>query len=369
MAGQPTSLDSGCHAACVTLAEIIDAAIRDAPQSQSNRALASRPLVSAFFDRLSSLTTPDLKSANLKAILLKIFEDLLHLVPRAAFLKSPAHLGLGVLSDEYTAPESVVRIWAFRRMADAESYWLFRHGVAISTGAIALTEVLFSMTPLNATGVVLDPRVGRAEARGLRFDLPATASAMNMPQLQQDNVRSVDLSSKSSTALATIFGSNFAPLRPQVSLSAGRLPVAQPISIPPRPAPLRLTPQLAGLVCLPGVPATIGPFASAMASLNQAVSQRRASIVACLRTLLRDDFILWHRGRQAAVHASLLADLLAIENDEALMATAGSPITVPDLSNDALIHMITLSIDGFNYRSRGIVFVLPVSFSTSYISL
>ncbi|VDK37547.1 unnamed protein product [Taenia asiatica] len=351
VAGQPTSLDSGCYAACVTLANIVDSAVHDAPSG--TRSLASRALVAAFFDRLGALAAADLKSTNLKASLLKIFEELLQLVPRGASLNSPALLGLGVLSDEYNTPGGVLRLWAFRRMADAESYWLFRHGVAVSSGAVALMETLFSMTPLNATGLVLDPRVGRTEARGLRFDLPPTPNTINIPLQQQKELRPVDLVAKTSTALANIFSSNFAPLRPHVPLSSGRPAVAQPISLPLRPATLRLTPQLAGLICLPGVPATIGPFIAAMATLNQAVSQKRAAVVACLRVLLRDDFILWHRGRQAAVHASLLADLLAIENDETLMATVGSPINVPDLSNEALIHMITLSVDGFTYRNRG----------------
>ncbi|CDS35832.1 PIK kinase FAT and Armadillo domain containing protein [Echinococcus multilocularis] len=350
VAGHPTSLDSGCYAACMTLANIVDSAVHDTPLS--TRSLTSKALVTTFFDRLGTLATADSKSTNLKATLLKIFEELLQLVPRGASLKSPAHLGLGVLSDEYYAPNSVVRMWAFRRMADAESYWLFRHGVAMSSGAMALMETLFPMTPLSATGLVLDPRVGRTETQGLRFDLPPTPNAINIPLQQQKDLRPVDLVAKSSTALANIFSSNFAPLRPHVPLSSGRAAVVQPISLPLRPATLRLTPQLAGLICLPGVPAAIGPFAAAMATLNQAVSQKRAVVVACLRALLRDDFILWHRGRQAAVHASLLADLMAIENDETLMATVGSPINVPDLSNDALIHMITLSVDGFNHRNR-----------------
>ncbi|KAL5112649.1 hypothetical protein TcWFU_008075 [Taenia crassiceps] len=134
VAGQPTSLDSGCYAACVTLADIVDSAVHDSPSG--TRSLTSRALVTAFFDRLSALAAAELKSTNLKASLLKIFEELLQLVPRGASLNSPAHLGFGVLSDEYCTSGGAVRMWAFRRMADAESYWLFRHGVAMSSGAV-----------------------------------------------------------------------------------------------------------------------------------------------------------------------------------------------------------------------------------------
>ncbi|KAM7539597.1 hypothetical protein Aperf_G00000045134 [Anoplocephala perfoliata] len=353
VAGYPTSLDTGCHAACMSLAAIIDGEIGEGSSNTSSNSLTSRELVTAFFERLSTLaTTTDPKSVNLKGALLKIFEELLQLVPQGANLKFPAPPSIPVISDEYSVPGSAVRVWAYRRMADAESFWLFRNGVSISCGAIAAMETLFSMSLLNASNLILEPRVGRAETRGLRFDLPATPNALSITHLQQRESTVTDLVSKSSTTLANFFSSYFAPLRPHTPLSAGRTAVAQPVSIPSRPATLRLTPQLAGLICIPGVPATIGPFAAAFTTLNQAVGQKLLKVVACLRTLLRDDFILWHRGRQAAVHASLLADLLAIENDEAIMATAGSPINVPDLSNDALMHLITLSLDGFKHRSK-----------------
>lgn len=368
----------------MSLASIIDSEIDKIAPFGS---LTSQELVTAFFEQLSALTqVSDPKSVNLKAALMKIFEDLLQMVPRGIKLQSPAAPSIPVISDEYSSPGSVVRVWAFRRLADAESYWLFRNGVSISTGAIAAMETLFSMTPLGATGVILDPRVGRVETRGLRFDLPANPNnVLSIPQMQQKDAPAADLVSKSSIQLTNFFTSYFAPLRQQTSLSTstapstGRTPapVSQPISIPSRPATLRLTPQLAGFICPPGVPATIGPFAAAMSTLNQAIGQKVQKVSACLRTLLRDDFILWHRGRQAAVHASLLADLQAMENEndgddgdgggggggeggmeeeeeQPLMASArGAPINVPDLSNDALMHLITLSLEGFKHRNKG----------------
>ncbi|VDN95889.1 unnamed protein product [Rodentolepis nana] len=356
VSGNPTSIDTGCYAACMSLASIIDSEI-----DKSSGSFTSRELITAFFERLSALTqVADPKSVNLKAALMKIFEELLQLVPQGAKLDSPAAPSIPVISDEYSGPGSVVRVWAYRRMADAESYWLFRNGVSISCGAVAAMEILFSMTPLKASGLILDPRVGRVETRGFLFDLSATPNnALNIPQLQQRESPSADLISKSSIQLANFFSSYFAPLRSQTPLSVAPITgrstaTTQPISIPSRPTSLRLTPQMSGFICLPGVPATIGPFSAAMTMLNQAIGQKIQKVAACLRTLLRDDFILWHRGRQAAVHASLLADLLAIENDEeALMAsTTGSPIYVPDLSNVALMHLITLSLEAFRHRNK-----------------
>ncbi|VDD83203.1 unnamed protein product [Mesocestoides corti] len=351
VAGQPAGLDTGCYAACVTLADVVDAAALNVPST--TRPLTSRQLIAAFFDRLSGLATTDVKLSTLKSSLVKIFEDLLQLVPQASSLNVPAHSPLGFLNDECNTSGSVVQVWAYRRFVDAESYWLFRHGVALCSGSLGLAEILFSMTPLSATGVILDPRVGRLESRGLCFDLPATPNATITPQFhQQKEPRPVDLVSKSSTALASIFASNFAPLVQPAAAPPNRASVAPAVCLPSRPAPLRLTPQLAALICQPGVPATVGPFAAAMSTMNQAVVQRRATVIACLRTLLRDDFILWHRGRQAAVHANLLADLLDIDNDDAAMGTSKSPINVPDLSNECLVQMIALSVEGFSHRSR-----------------
>ncbi|VDP90333.1 unnamed protein product [Echinostoma caproni] len=82
------------------------------------------------------------------------------------------------------------------------------------------------------------------------------------------------------------------------------------------PVPFRLTPHLAGFVCLPGAPANVGPFAISLTTVAQALAaaQRPSHVLTSLyRTLLRADYILWHRGRQAAVHAFQL--LLGAENE------------------------------------------------------
>ncbi|VEL11853.1 unnamed protein product [Protopolystoma xenopodis] len=93
---------------------------------------------------------------------------------------------------------------------------------------------------------------------------------------------------------------------PLLCLSAGACSALSPASA--RPAPFRLTPQLAGLVLPPGGPAAVGggPLAGALVTGGMAVTRRRHQVAGLMRTLVRDDFVLWHRGRQSAGLAELL---------------------------------------------------------------
>ncbi|VDN36837.1 unnamed protein product [Dibothriocephalus latus] len=103
---------------------------------------------------------------------------------------------MGVLNEEFNGRDgsggaSTLRLWAFRRFSDAESYWLFRRGVAQHCGALGLAEVLFNLTPLNANCLLIEPRAARLEAHNYLFDLPSaafTTSTTTARQLQQKDL-------------------------------------------------------------------------------------------------------------------------------------------------------------------------------------
>ncbi|BHF68158.1 hypothetical protein SprV_0301118800 [Sparganum proliferum] len=384
VAGRPAGLDAGCQAAAVPLVEIVDsAALSVRPVSASPPPLC-RDLVVTYFERLLLLVQASPEGEfPVKASLSQIFWELLRLVTPGARLHTPAPSRLGVLSEEFNGRDgfsgaSALRLWAFRRFSDAESYWLFRRGVALHCGTLGLAEVLFNLTPLRANCLLIEPRAARLEAHNYLFDLP-TAAVTARPQQQKDlssggsarasmsNLHpSVGLPLKPGSMLTKSFATVFAPLtsRPggQTGPNASCLPAASAFASNaavaggsftplPRAVPFRLTPQLWGLLCPPGVPATIGPLAASMHTLGQALASRRSTLLACLRTLLRDDYILWHRGRQAAIHACVLADVLGATGRP--MDARQGLVNAPELSNERLIQLITLTTDAFNQRIRG----------------
>ncbi|KAF6768529.1 Transformation/transcription domain-associated protein [Paragonimus kellicotti] len=439
--GRPSGLEGGCHPTAVSLFGVLEQAcvswINQPVESNAPAQLESdgssstglqyaagaREMVFMYYEKISHMKKYSMKSKSTASFLGKLFRYLSEKIPPYPYVKSPLISALRSLTyrniypNEQTvvvSPEvpraSLLQRWAANRMWDAESYWLFRHTVASHLGLIGLMEQLFHLTPLHPGCLVLDPRSGRAEARHLRFALPPNQLPVTDPvsptpsQHQQPSHQShssgTDKCTSGSSQLTFCFAQAMT-LRVHNSsdrtLSSSDVDSAHYWPIAPNPVPFRLTPNLAGFVCLPGAPAHVGPLAASFTIAAQALSnaQRSHCLGGLYRTLLRGDYILWHRGRQAAVHAfqlllggqSWLADSLSSsgdsDSDEAepgwkrkkklfdeLGVSSVRPATterehsdhptldtrtalVPDLTNENLIQLITLTVDAMNTSLKG----------------
>ncbi|KAF5398116.1 hypothetical protein PHET_05828, partial [Paragonimus heterotremus] len=434
--GRPCGLEGGCHPTAVSLFGVLEQAcaswINQPVESNASAQLESdgssstglqyaagaREMILMYYEQLSHMKKHSMKSKNTASFLGKLFRYLSEKIPPHPYVKSPLISALRSLTyrniypNEQTdvlSPEvpraSLLQRWAANRMWDAESYWLFRHTVASHLGLIGLVEQLFHLTPLHPGCLVLDPRSGRAEARHFRFTLPPNQLPVTDPvsptpsQHQQpshpSHSSSTDKCASGSSQLTFCFAQAMM-LRmhnsPDQTLSSSDVDFAHYWPIAPNPVPFRLTPNLAGFVCLPGAPAHVGPLAASFAVAAQALSnaQRSHCLGGLYRTLLRGDYILWHRGRQAAVHAfqlllggqSWVADSLSSSGDsdsdeaepgwkrkkklfdELGVSSVRSATTerehsdhptldtgtalVPDLTNEHLIQLITLTVDAMN---------------------
>ncbi|KAA3675078.1 transformation/transcription domain-associated protein [Paragonimus westermani] len=432
--GRPSGLEGGCHPAVVSLFGVLEQACAswinqpvesntpaqfDSDGSSSTGlqyAVGAREVIFTYYEQLLRMKKYSMKSKTTASFLGKLFRYLSEKIPPYPYVKSPLMSALrsltyrnvysnertDVLSTEFPRA-SLLQRWAANRMWDAESYWLFRHTVASHLGLIGLMEHLFHLTPLHPGCLVLDPRSGRAEARHLRFGLPPNQLPMVepvSPTLSQHHQSSHQSHSSSTDKCAS--GSSQLTICFVQAMSLGMHNSSdQTLSsdadsthywrIAPDPVPFRLTPNLAGFVCLPGAPAHVGPLAASFAVAAQALSSaQRSRLGGLYRTLLRGDYILWHRGRQAAVHAfqlllggqPWLADSLSSsgdsDSDEAepgwkrkkklfdeLGVSSVRPgttdreysdystldtrtVLVPDLTNEHLIQLITLTVDAMS---------------------
>ncbi|CAH8511956.1 unnamed protein product, partial [Dicrocoelium dendriticum] len=443
--GRPSGLDAGCHPATVSLSGVLEqacsswmSAVPTASSSHSstngqfttpgapaqNASQYSSPyvagagnLICMFYEKLSQLNRHPNQIRIDAQHMCKLFEELATKIPGSVRAKSPLVSTLGILPD-YTDSDgkgeetpkaefsrgSLLRRWAANRMLDSESYWLFRHTIASCLGLINLMEYVFHLVPLHPGCLLLDPRSGLAEARHTRFVLPSNCCSsgaeqpttgavdkvpIHMPHLASCFIQTMGLripkTSVNSSSSRSI-GSD------STSLSDHSSPLWR---ITPSPVPFRLTPHLAGLVCLPGTPPHIGPFGASFTTAAQALAntQRSHSLASLYRAVLRNDYILWHRGRQAAVHAfQLMMDEQIWTTPEAssdsdsddaelgckrknnklfdeLGVAAPLPVSmepdcaggtetqaalVPDLTNEQLIHLITFTVDAMNTSIRNL---------------
>ncbi|GAA39524.2 transformation/transcription domain-associated protein [Clonorchis sinensis] len=443
--GRPSGVDAGCHPACITLSGILEhscttwkhhtisttatnsnvtcdhasrsVVLDSAGNVVKNSSLPSnqqyatpRELVCSYYEHLMDVVKHTPRTKVDTTFLVNLFTKLSDRMPQYPHLKSPIASTLGVLpeseglSGEYsesTAAEfkrgSLVRRWAAYRMLDAESYWLLRHSVAAHLGLIALMEQLFHLTPLHPGCLVVDARSGRADARQLVFNLPHNVDMTLDLNLRPQLSSGVSDKSGPSTQLAMCF-TNAMTLRAPKACTERSTSKPDTMNdthhtvnsgssfwrITANPVPFRLTPNLAGFICLPGAPTNTGPFAASYTTAAQALhnSQRSHSLSSLYRTILRGDYILWHRGRQAAVHAFQLligeqpwpSDPLPSSDSDSDEAEGGtrrktklfdelgvtalrsshvereteqiSTVTlVPDLTNEHLIQLISFTVD------------------------
>lgn len=159
-------------------------------------------------------------------IVLVIFSDVTtgYVFESICFI-SVLDFSLGLLNDELIGAgrdDGALRIWAFRRFTDSESYWLFRRGVALHAGVLGLVECLFNLTPVQATSLLVEPRVARLEIGNLLFDLPSAPP----PHATGTSLKDTGFLMKASTALAKVFASSFAPLN--CSPSPANVPTSSP---------------------------------------------------------------------------------------------------------------------------------------------
>ncbi|CAH8662345.1 unnamed protein product [Schistosoma margrebowiei] len=362
-----------------------------------------RSLICLFYEYISKISN---QNEITNHDLFKIFIDLSSRIPQAPNIRDPVFSNLGTfgnddddLDNQKMTLESLKNLlefprgkllqnWAKNQMLDSESYWLLRRSLAHNLGTYGLIERLFHLTPLHPGCLMIDPRSGHTEAHHVCFGLPGDNSSseqshllnsekgfnqpyfiscFNQSMLIQKQEKSgkkqssnIQLSSKISTDSSTID-----------ELSDKWLSHY-------RPVPFRLTPHLAGLVCLPGAPAKVGPFAASFTTTAQALMNAPYdhSLTSLYRTLLRRDYILWHRGRQSSIYAY---QLLMSEQDETIQQSSSasletcqpsssfsdenesstlnychssSPTLVPDLTNEQLITLINCTIESMTGKLK-----------------
>ncbi|TPP57986.1 Transcription-associated protein 1 [Fasciola gigantica] len=360
--GRPCGLDAGCHPTCTSLTGVLEQACAswyqshkvpkpsaERPFDASTRTAdeaalyaGTRELVCLFYESLISSVSNSQQQSGKVTIpaLCQLFHNLSQRLPQSPWVKNALISALGSLPDADCSADStsytessvefprgnLLRNWAANRMLDAESYWLFRHNLASHLALIGLTEQLFHLTPTHPACLVMDPRSGRAESRHVLFNLPTCAPLFAGRAAEATALGSTNLSQISS--LTTCFATVMGLCSPKVvslptdgkTSTHGRSSDSSDALLSstddtgkspswthyPSPVPFRLTPHLAGFICLPGAPANVGPFAVSLTTAAQAFAsaQRPNHVLSTLyRTMLRADYILWHRGRQAAVHA------------------------------------------------------------------
>ncbi|KAH8869064.1 Transformation/transcription domain-associated protein [Schistosoma japonicum] len=354
-----------------------------------------RNLVCLFYEYISQITN---QTEITNQDLFKLFLDLSSRIPQAPYVRDPLFSNLGTLGgddiDQNVALKSLkdqlefprgklLRHWAENQMLDAESYWLLRRSLAHNLGVYGLMERLFHLTPLHPSCLVIDPRSGHTEAHHVCFGLPGdnylsgqshsinTERGFNQAYFvscfnQSMLIQKLDKYGKKQSS-----SSQLTPKIPADSSTTDS--IGDEWLSHNRPVPFRLTPHLAGLVCLPGAPVKVGPFSASFTTAAQALqnAQYDHSLANLYRTFLRRDYILWHRGRQSSFYAyqllmseqnetiqqSLVETCPTLpcssnENDSSTFNCCSSPILVPDLTNEQLINLITCTVDSMNSKLK-----------------
>ncbi|KAK4475316.1 hypothetical protein MN116_002383 [Schistosoma mekongi] len=354
-----------------------------------------RNLVCLFYEYISQITN---QTEITNQDLFKIFLDLSSRIPQAPYVRDPLFSNLGTLGgddidqnvtlkslkDQLEFPRGkLLKHWAENQMLDAESYWLLRRSLAHNLGVYGLMERLFHLTPLHPSCLVIDPRSGHTEAHHVCFGLPGDnclsgqSHSLNAERgfnqayfvscfIQSMLIQKLDKYGKKQSSISQLTSKISADSSTADSIGDEWLSHN-------RPVPFRLTPHLAGLVCLPGAPVKVGPFSASFTTAAQALqnAQYDHSLTNLYRTFLRRDYILWHRGRQSSFYAYQLLmsernemiqqstvetcqtlPCSSNENDSASFNCCSSPILVPDLTNEQLINLISCTIDSMNSKLK-----------------
>ncbi|CAH8662136.1 unnamed protein product [Heterobilharzia americana] len=356
-----------------------------------NLPTGSRNLVCLFYEYISHVFS---RSVATNQDLFKIFLELSSKIPQTVFFgifgNDDQTVNIESLTDRLEFPRGkLLRRWAEHQMLDSESYWLLRRNLAHNIGLYGLMERLFNLTPLHPGCLVIDPRSGNTEIHQTCFGLPGDSLSEPFQSINSERgfnqsyfifcfLRTMLIQKTERLVKRRSSGCQFSSRIP--TDSHGLDDSREKWLTSCRPVPFRLTPNLAGLVCLPGAPATVGPLAASFTTAAQALmsAQRDHTLTSLYRTFLRRDYILWHRGRQSTVYAYqlLMSEQILNEQDEVKLQNpnespmetgrplSGSgedesspfsscaPALVPELTNEQLINLINLTMDSMNSKLK-----------------
>ncbi|XP_055874365.1 transformation/transcription domain-associated protein-like isoform X5 [Biomphalaria glabrata] len=139
-------------------------------------------------------------------------------------------------------PRGLLKEWALNTFLDATDYWTFRKTLTIQLALMGLAEFVFHLTRMNPDQMYLHQDCGYLNISFFKFDI-------------DDQTGDLDAN---------------------------------------RPVPFRLTPNIAEFLTHTGV---IGPLTAAMVATARCLVQPQYKLPSLLRTILRDEYITWHKKK------------------------------------------------------------------------
>ncbi|KAH9524767.1 hypothetical protein Btru_027787 [Bulinus truncatus] len=139
-------------------------------------------------------------------------------------------------------PRGLLKEWALNTFLDATDYWTFRKCLTIQLALMGLAEFVFHLTRMNPDQMYLHQDCGYLSISFFKFDI-------------DDQTGDLDAN---------------------------------------RPVPFRLTPNIAEFLTSTGV---IGPLTAAMVATARCLVQPQYKLPSFLRTILRDEYITWHKKK------------------------------------------------------------------------
>ncbi|RUS77842.1 hypothetical protein EGW08_014394 [Elysia chlorotica] len=139
-------------------------------------------------------------------------------------------------------PRGLLKEWALNTFLDATDYWTFRKTLTIQLALMGLAEFVFHLTRMNPDQMYLHQDCGYLSISFFKFDV-------------DDQTGDLDAN---------------------------------------RPVPFRLTPNIAEFLTYTGV---IGPLTASMVASARCLVQPQYKLPSFLRTILRDEYITWHKKK------------------------------------------------------------------------
>ncbi|GFN80649.1 transformation/transcription domain-associated protein [Plakobranchus ocellatus] len=156
-------------------------------------------------------------------------------------------------------PRGLLKEWALNTFLDATDYWTFRKTLTIQLALMGLAEFVFHLTRMNPNQMYLHQDCGYLSISFFKFDV---------------DDQSGDLDAN-------------------------------------RPVPFRLTPNIAEFLTYTGV---IGPLTASMVASARCLVQPQYKLPSFLRTILRDEYITWHKKKME--EASPLVEPTDMEGEQ-----------------------------------------------------
>ncbi|CAL1526416.1 unnamed protein product [Lymnaea stagnalis] len=139
-------------------------------------------------------------------------------------------------------PRGLLKEWALNTFLDATDYWTFRKSLTIQLALMGLAEFVFHLTRMNPDQMYLHQDCGYLSISFFKFDV-------------DDQTGDLDAN---------------------------------------RPVPFRLTPNIAEFLTFTGVS---GALTAAMVASARCLVQPQYKLPSFLRTILRDEYITWHKKK------------------------------------------------------------------------